>query len=85
MTTDTLRSFQLWLRPNLKWLILAAVAIAAITLLAFAPQALTTLLPFAPVALCLLMHVWMMRNHGGHGAQGEEHKAMNHVEPPDRT
>ena len=69
MTTDTFRTLQLRLRPNLKWLILAAilvaVAIVAITLLAFAPQAITTLLPFAPLALCLLRHVWMMRNHGG--------------------
>lgn len=81
MTTDTFRSFQLWLRPNLKWLILAAVAIAAITLLAVVPQAIPTLLPFAPLALCLLLHAWMMRGHGGHG---EEHKAMNHIEAPDR-
>lgn len=85
MTTDTFRSLQLWLRPNLKWLILAAVAIAAITLFAVVPQAITTLLPFAPVAICLLLHVWMMRGHGGHGAHGEEHKAMKHIDAPDRT
>lgn len=82
MTTDTFRSFQLWLRPNLKWLILAAVAIAAISLLAFAPQAIVTLLPFAPLALCLGMHAFMMGGHGGHG---EEHKAMKHIDAPDRT
>jgi len=63
-------------------MILAAIAIAAITLLAFVPQAIATLLPFAPLALCLGMHLFMMRGHGGHAAHGEEHKAMNHVEPP---
>ncbi len=84
MTSDTFRSFQLWLRPNLKWVVLAAIAIAAITLLAIAPQAITTLLLFAPLALCLGMHLFMMRGHGGHGGNGDEHKAMNHIEAPDR-
>lgn len=32
------------------------------------------LLWIAPLVICILMHVWMMKNHGGHGKTKEDEK-----------
>lgn len=67
------------MKLNRSWLVtLGLIGLGAVVILPSLGISIGALLPFLLILLCPLMHLFMMRGHGGHG--GHDHVAS----PPER-